>query len=46
MFQELVDRILQLEAHNFQLKQVIEKNMTISNKIKPESSSKKFDFTK
>ncbi|OXU24382.1 hypothetical protein TSAR_014354 [Trichomalopsis sarcophagae] len=45
---ELIDRILQLEAHNLQLKQIIEKRLgTVEkNKEKVSSSNKKFDFAK
>ncbi|XP_058790728.1 tRNA pseudouridine(38/39) synthase [Phymastichus coffea] len=44
---ELIAKILQVEAHNFQLKQIIEKkNGTMDNKNYTKSSKKKFDFTK
>ncbi|KAJ8688400.1 hypothetical protein QAD02_024195 [Eretmocerus hayati] len=41
----LIDKVLQLEAHNQQLKQILEKKMS-TDKGDTANSSRKFDFTK
>ncbi|XP_011499598.1 PREDICTED: tRNA pseudouridine(38/39) synthase [Ceratosolen solmsi marchali] len=43
---QLIDRVLQLEAHNFQLKQIIKKTDNASNNIKTDAVKRNFDFTK
>lgn len=44
--QELIDRILQLESHNQQLKNVLKKEMNIADGSTSNNNQKKFDFTK
>ncbi|XP_023246847.1 tRNA pseudouridine(38/39) synthase [Copidosoma floridanum] len=43
---DLISRILQLEAYNFQLKQIMEKNANVKDVQKSHSSKRKFDFSK
>lgn len=47
--QELINRVLQLEAHNQQLRNVLKKEMNIDDGgggTTADNSRKKFDFTK
>ncbi|XP_077300327.1 tRNA pseudouridine(38/39) synthase [Arctopsyche grandis] len=49
--EELVDRIMQLEAHNLQLKRIISKNIdstetSLDDNFDTSKNKKKFDFTK
>ena len=44
--QELINRILQLEAHNQQLKNVLKKELNITDGDTSENNQKKYDFKK
>ncbi|XP_050678281.1 tRNA pseudouridine(38/39) synthase isoform X2 [Leptidea sinapis] len=44
--EELIDRILQLEAHNVQLKNIISKNLSEAGDNQKNDGHKKFDFSK
>ncbi|RVE49578.1 hypothetical protein evm_005806 [Chilo suppressalis] len=43
---DLIDKILQIEAHNAQLKNIISKNGSGESKYETEDKKRKFDFTK